>query len=761
MKTRQFKPLFFLLHFIALSGYAQFQGRVYEEDSSVVVTQAAVQKTLAWCGGFNNPQFSSADLNHDGLNDLVVFQPDQSSIKTFINYGTAGSPNYRYRPDYIKNFPLCSNYLILKDYNSDGIADLFQSGGIGFTLYKGYYNAANQLCFTFYKSLYYNNDKKLIGDINAEVNPGDIPAIVDVDNDGDLDFLSYYGDGYYMNWYQNVQVEKSLPKDSVVIRLADRCWGKMIQSYLRTHSLGISCDNSSLSKITESGSTAKITDGGNTPCLIDLDGDNDYDVLDGHRAFNYIVFLRNGKFPSGLRDSMVYQDTAWTTMGDTVKIAQWAAAFHLDVDNDGKRDLLLSPNTAFASENYKCSQYYKNLGTDKLPAFKLQTDTFLVSDAIDLGSNSYPFFYDYNKDGKPDLFVGSRGYYETSTGQYISRMMYLQNNSTKGNPSFQLIHNDFLGLSALRYKGLSIGIGDIDNDGKDDLLMGHLNGTIDWIKNKAASGTITPDWSGAPTALKDASGNAIATNGSSVPMVYDMNADGVNDLLSGDQMGYLYYYQNNSTTPGTPSLVYTNNELGFVKSDPEKVATGFSTPIIAKMDNSGKEYLLMGSRSGRIFRFTGFQGGNVFSAYTRLDSAYSYILSDNALQTSYMSAPAIADIDSDGKYEMVVGNVYGGLLLYKQTKTVTIQDEHLAHNQLLVYPNPAHDQIFLGLNQTLFEKNTSVSIYSSLGQLMMNKETSSTQGFINFNISALAPAVYYCVVQSGEKRYTAVFVKQN
>ena len=658
----------------SMMAHAQFQGKVYEEDSLVKVFNGSVPKTLAWSGGLNAPQFSAADLNNDGLKDLIIYQSDQISVKTFLNFGSASSPKYRYVPHYALNFPDCSYFLIMKDYNGDGIIDLFEAGSTGYAVHKGYYNASNELCFTFYKSLFYNNDKLTTGDVNAEVNPGDIPAIIDVDNDGDLDFLSYYGDGYYMNWYQNMQVEKGLPKDSVVIRLADRCWGKMRQSYLRSHDLGIYCDNSALLKKTD-GSSYKVTDGGNTPCLIDIDGDNDYDVLDGHRAFNYIVFLRNGKSPIGIRDSMVYQDTTWTTMGDTVKIAQWAAAFHLDIDQDGKRDLMVAPNAPSSSENYFCSQYYKNMGTDKFPSFKYQGDTFLVSDMIDVGSNSYPFFYDYNRDGKPDLFVGNKGYYEASTGQYISRIMYLQNTSTSGNPSFQIMNSDFLALSASRFKGLSIGIGDIDNDGKDDLLMGHLDGTIDYLKNMAASASVQPFWGGAVISLKNSVGDKIQTNGYAVPLVYDIDADGVKDLLVGDQMGSLFYYKNTSTSSGTHSLIFTNNQLGLVKSDPEKVASGHSTPFIGRIDNSTKEYLMMGSRSGRIFRYTGFEGGNVFSAYTRLDSAYSFILSENSRFTSYMSAPAIADIDADGKYDMVVGNVYGGLLLYKQNKVPFLYQE--------------------------------------------------------------------------------------
>lgn len=743
-----------LLVLLGIAAQAQFQGRVYQEDSSIIVNQSGVPKTLAWCGGLNNPQFATADLNHDGLNDLVVYQPDQYSILTFINYGRAGTPNYRYRPNYAKNFPFCYGYLVMRDYNRDGIQDLIESGISGFTLHKGYYNTANELCFTDYKGLYYNNDSKLIGDINAEVNPGDIPAIVDVDKDGDLDFLSYTGDGYYMSWYQNMQVEKGLPKDSVRIRLADRCWGKMIQSYLRTHTLAITCDNSSLLK------TNKVTDGGNTPCLIDMDGDNDYDVLDGHRAFNHIVYLRNGKYPSGIRDSMVYQDTTWTTLGDTVKIAQWAAAFHEDVNMDNVRDLLVAPNAQSGSENYKCSQFYQNIGTDKLPTFQLKTDTFLVSDAIDAGSNSYPFFYDYNKDGKPDLFVGSKGYFEQTSGQYIARLMYLENTSTTGNPSFKIVSNDFLGLSTYRYKGISVCVGDIDNDGKDDLILGHTNGTFDWVRNTASNASVMPIWSTAPVALKDASGSPITTNGNSVPFVYDMNADGVNDLLSGDQTGYLYYFQNNSTVSGKISLVLANNQLGFIKSDPEKIASGSSTPLIAKMDNSGKEYLLMGSRSGRIFRFTGFEGGNIFSMYTRLDSAYSFILSDNAYFSSKMSAPAIADVDSDGKYEMVVGNVYGGLFLYKQVLTVDIPTVSVDNEPLRVFPNPAKNEIYLGLPQTFYDENTSICVYNNLGQVVFQQNVEQAQGYLLLDIRGLSSGLYHIIVRNNLRKISSHFLKQ-
>lgn len=748
---------------LALDVSAQFQGHVYLEDSSIFVYDAAgKQKTLAWCGGLNNPQFSAADLNNDGLNDLVLFQKDQYEVLTFINYGTAGHPDYRYRPAYAKNFPFCIDYVVVIDYNGDGIPDLFQQGGTGISAYIGYYNASNQLCFNYYKDLYYNNNSKFHGsNLNAYVNPGDIPSIVDVDNDGDLDFLAYDVNGIFMSWYQNAQVETGAPKDSIKVEIRDQCWGKMAQLALRAHTLNQSCDNSYLLK-RDSASTAKVTDGGNSPCLIDMDGDGDYDVLDGHRAFNTIVYLKNGRVEYGTKDSMVYQDTTWTTLGDTVQIAQWACAFHCDIDQDGVRDLVVTPNSDAASADYKCIKYYKNIGTDKLPSFKYQSDTLLVENAIDAGSGSYPFLYDYNKDGKPDLFVGSRGFYEDATGQYIARILYFQNTSTPGHPSFSLVSNDFLGLSTKRYKGISVGIGDIDNDGMDDLLLGHIDGTVDYIVNTASSSTVQPNWgSGFPKNLLDGSGAKVQTIGYSVPLVYDMNKDGHNDLILGDQTGYIYYYQNAGFTSGVTNLRYTNNQLGLAKSDPSKPYVGFSTPYIGKMDNTGIEYLVMGSRSGRIFRYTGFQAGYTSVSYTIMDSSYSYILDYGNPGSSYMSAPAIADIDGDGKYEMIVGNIYGGLFLYKQSLILGIDDVKTPNKGLLVFPNPAKNDLNIALDQIRIDNNASVSIYNNMGQLVMTQQGFADPLNIKLNITQLPAAVYLCILKSGNEQYNTVFVKKN
>jgi hypothetical protein len=142
----------FLSFLFAVVGFgtakAQYQGNVYTEDTSIKVMAYGQEKKNAWCGGMSNPQFAVADLNHDGLNDLVIFEWGNQQVKTFINKGSAGNPDYVYAPHYIQNFPACNDYLKLEDYNQDGTPDLIIRGYAGFEAHKGYYNSHNKpYCF--------------------------------------------------------------------------------------------------------------------------------------------------------------------------------------------------------------------------------------------------------------------------------------------------------------------------------------------------------------------------------------------------------------------------------------------------------------------------------------------------------------------------------------------------------------------------------------------------------------------------------------
>jgi len=756
---------------IAMPFAGSAQVKFYQHDSTVKVYAYGYEQTLAWCGGFNNPQITMGDINNDSLQDIVVFEP-WNSVRTFLNMGTPGHPNYRYAPDYALNFPAAYDYLILADYNRDGIPDMWHQGEFGVSVYRGYYNSANQLCFTFYQNLFYNNDAHAGGPANAFNNPSDIPAVVDVDNDGDLDIISFDIGGYTMNLYQNMQVEMGLPADSIHIDLKSRCWGKVLQAYIRTHELAYECDESGLHR--ESGGSSRTTHSGNTPCLFDWDMDGDYDYLDGSVSYNEMTFLENGRIPDNPTgpDSMVSQDTMWQSQagGKQVEISEWPAAFNIDVDQDGKKDLLISPN--LKGENYNTIWYYKNYSTPGVPDWRFQSDSFMTDMTIDIGTGSYPTYFDYDKDGKPDLFVGSDGYFQTATGQLRSRISYYKNTSTPGHPSFTLQTNDFLGLNAINFQGLAPAIGDIDNDGKADLIVGHSDGTLSYFKNMAASDSVAPRWELEDITLKDMNDSPINVVGYAAPFIYDIDRDGKKDLIIGNLFGTLQYYQNVSTTPGVIKLKFITTELGNITADSNLTYGNYSAPWIGPIDSTGTDYLLVGAGSGNIYEYTGFQSGDTTATYSMLNADFAFVDSacnqynnpgtPRGIYSGLRSTVAIGDLNNDGNFYMVTGNNKGGLEMYKNKVYTPIIITHVGvpavneHGKVEVFPNPASDKLNIKWSGIL-QDEVQISFMNMEGQQMFSEAMPGNVDYAGIPVDMLPPGMYVCVLQSGVNRYYSKF----
>lgn len=753
---RSFKVLLALALFTTISFG---QSRNYYPDNSIKVFTGSIEQNLAWCGGFNNPQFTMGDINNDGKQDLVVYESFKG-VKTFINSGIAGTPVYTYAPEYALNFPPVYNYLVLADINCDNVPDLIHEGSSGYSIYKGYYNSLNRLCFSYLKDLYYYNDVHLPGGVNAFNNPQDIPAIVDVDNDGDLDFISYDILGGYLNWYRNMKAEHSLPCDSLEIYLWDRCWGKSYQGFYRTHMLERSCDNSGLHR--SSDTAARTTHSGNTPCLFDWDMDGDYDYLDGSVSFNEMTFMKNGRIEYSSVDSMVAQDTTWQTGGHTISLPTWPAAFNIDIDQDGKKDLLIAPNATNASENYKCVWFYRNQTTPGSPNWQFMSDTCLIDKTVDAGTAAYPAFFDYDRDGKPDMFVGSDGYMQSS-GLLRSRISYYHNTSTTGTPSFTLVTKDFLQMDTFAFQGAAPTFGDIDRDGLVDMLVGHTNGTITYYKNTASLPSAQPIWIPQQITLRDSAGTVINVGGKATPFVYDVDKDLKKDLVIGNMYGTLQYYRNVSTFPGNISLKLINQKLGNIKADPNQLFNCNSVPFIGRVDSTGRDYLLLGSNSGNIYRFDSIASGDTTLTYPMLDSQFAFVDSTYLLYNhpgsqfgvygNLRSAPAIADVDGDGDYEMVVGTVLGGLNLYKRKIDPFLSVQDPAPVGLLnIYPNPASNSITINWSAS-DRGNLTITITDLSGRTYATINCNATQGHATTDISALANGMYIVNMIGADTRY--------
>ncbi len=727
---------------------------VYQEDSSIKIFAYGSQRLLGWSGGFNAPQFAQADLNKDGLKDLVVFEAYDGVIKTFLNRGTSTAAQYVYAPVFAKNFPVCADYLKLEDYNRDGIADLIHKGIGGFAVYKGYYNGQNQLCFNFYRELRYNSPS-IIGSVNAYSQPGDIPGVADVDGDGDLDFFGYNVTGGLITFYKNCQVELGLPKDSIRICVPSNCWGHALQAYYRTYLLGVVpahnspyCDDFgtfSCRMVNGQQMYKEARHQGNCMLVFDYDGDGDADLLDGNISFPDLQMLTNGRAQYGGTDSMISQDTLWQSGGHKLNLYQWPAAFYADADGDGKRDLLISPHDAAAGENYKTVVFYRNTGSAAAPQFTYQNDTFLVDKTVDMGTGSYPVLYDYNRDGRRDLFVGSDGFF-TPGGTFRSRIAYYQNSVVNGVTRFTLVTNDFGGIGTQSFQGAAPAFGDLDGDGLDDMVIGHSDGTMSFYKNTAFGNNVQPQWTLSQLMLKGALNDTLDAGYYAAPLIYDMNKDGKPDLLVGNQSGRISYYQN-APAAGQPGLTLGTNKLGDIETVPGNFAAGFSTIWIGKMDAAGPELLVCGNGAGNLLRYSGFQTGNVTAPYTLVDSNY------NGIDVGQRSAPAIGDADSDGVTDIILGNRLGGLNLFKlgpAPTTTGIAGYSPITGNCMMYPNPAHDEVVITWNDAFAAPDAPlrVTLHNALGQIVLSSDGAASRRAVTLNVAGLPAGVYTCRIEA-------------
>ena len=124
------------------------------------------------------------------------------------------------------------------------------------------------------------------------------------------------------------------------------------------------------------------------------------------------------------------------------------AAYYLDLTNDGIKDLIVTSNSENNSENFTSCWLFNNSGSNSNIDFNFFQNNFLQRDMIDLGSGSYPTFFDHNNDGLLDIVVGNYGYYQ-SGGNPLSSLALFENTGTLNEPKFNLVNRDWQNISSI------------------------------------------------------------------------------------------------------------------------------------------------------------------------------------------------------------------------------------------------------------------------------------------------------------------------
>lgn len=720
--------------FIVLNCIFLINAQPFYRHYEIPVFKNSTAVPYPWIGGLNNAQFANADVNHDGKKDIVVYDNYNKQFFVFLVKNT-NSTAYEFAPQYAKHFPDISNWMILKDYNCDGIVDLFTYNGLSNTkVFKGYYHS-DTLNFKLQQDgFFYNN-----GNTNVYTVDVSRPIIEDINQDGDLDFIAFETFGTYLYYYENQRVEKGLSCDSLTFKLVDRCWGNVRDTFSATYSIRDTC----LGKF-KLAQPEKVLHTGSFMESLDMDNNGKTDLLIGNVGIQYLTALYNsGTIAYG---SILKQDARYPSYNTSFQTSSMATPMKLDVDNDGKNDLMVSTFDV-GSSNIDNIYWYKNLSADSFK-LSLQTKNFMIKDMIDDGENSAPMFFDFNHDGLKDIIIGNGGYKDNINPAKYTLELY-KNTGNDTAPAFTLEDADYLNVSTFGVRDLVPNTGDIDNDGDTDLLVGISDGRILWWENTAGSASI-PNliFRGV---LNNNVNAEILVQQQAAPFIADIDKDGINDLLIGDKNGRISYYKGSSSTQVSLSLNTSN--FGKIRTNTLYNNFGFAQPSIADINHDGKQDLVVGTNNLGLIWYNNIEQ---YSNPTDSFLPNSYLLENKIIART---TAAIADITNDNKWEIIIGNYNGGLMYYSEKMPILTTGLHtntIKNLDFTIYPNPANEALTILLPDN--NTNYKADIYTVAGQLLQTYSINKTVTAID--ISALAKGIYVIRVSNINSSGFAKFIKE-
>jgi hypothetical protein len=689
----------------------------FNRDSSVPVYELNGQIPLpkAWVGGLNAPQFNECDLDGDGRLDIVVF--DRSGDKILCFTRNADGQTFQFAPQFESIFPAIRDWMILRDYNQDGKPDIFCSAGNGISIYKNTSVSNATSSFQLITELLYSDYGN--SSINLFVSRIDIPAIDDVDNDGDLDIITFYILGTCLEYHRNLSQELYGNSDSLQFEIASNNWGKITENaFDNTVNLNDSCGRNSGER--HSGSTI---------LLDDIDQDGDKDLLLGDVSYPEILCLINE--PVAGTDIIIPTPTTYPAAFSNYSIPIFPGAFRIHANNDIYPDLIIAPNSESQSldKNRNVLMYASNAGNFH---FTQNEVPFLSNEILDLGKGAFPCFIDNDNDGDLDLIVGNSGEFEPNAnpileGNNRASIQLFENSGSNANPVYRLTNTDIGQLRQYNLKHLAPSSIDLNGDGRKDLVVGNLNGSLSaLIKNPTGN-----DYTINPNLL-----SSIVTEQFACLTSGDVNNDGLIDLIIGGKSGRLQCFLNNGNSitanfSSSPSFI----NFGNAETIKEGFSNfGYSSPYF--FNNSNGNFIFSGSQTGEVYLWK-IETENLAAPFLVIDSNLANI------REGILTSCAVFDLNQDGFPEMVVGNRRGGLSFFKGENPNTISDLENHPIELGIYPNPTNDFIQLKSNELRFP--VKMNIYDTSGRFIEQIKIESSMQLIN--CSFLNKGIYLINIQ--------------
>ena len=246
----------------------------FERIYTIPVIKNNALLTRAWEGGLNHPICSNVDFNNNGVKDLAVFDKTGNRLVVFKDESLIFEPIQL-------NIDL-ERWVLFRDYNCDGLMDVFTGTTSGIKVYEN----TGLFEFVLASTLLQSDFGTFTSNLN--VLNQDIPGIIDIDRDGDLDILTFNINGVTIEFHENVS-NNNTGKCGLDFKLSNRCWGKFEEDP-STNSILL---NQPCSVPYQPMNRSNGLHVGSIITTLDQDENGVIDLLLGDVSFNNLTFLQN------------------------------------------------------------------------------------------------------------------------------------------------------------------------------------------------------------------------------------------------------------------------------------------------------------------------------------------------------------------------------------------------------------------------------------------------------------------------------------
>ncbi len=626
--------------------------------------------TNVFAGGIDQPRFQFVDIDGDQDPDLFILDRDDR----LWFYRNAGGV-LRMEPNVTFGITAGSWFRFV-DIDGDGDADCMTNGMFSeVSLYTNIGTVQHPQFQLTQGALLDTSGMELFSERFS------IPTFADIDGDGDFDFFSGGSIGS-VSFYENIGTP-FVPQFTFV---TGAFGGINIQGGPKH--------------------IPKALHGASGIEFFDADSNGVLDMFWGDYFNPSLYYLYNSgtkQSPNiALVDSTYPNEAVIATLGFNVPQ-------HVDVDSDGLTDLIVG--SVFPSAEYDNFHFYKNTGSNAQPFYSLQTKNLIPM--IDAGSRSSVAAADFDGDGDIDIVVSSASgavhLYENSGSQALPVYFPV--------PVLTFtISNNFYSM---------VTAGDINNDGKPDLVIGNFDGRIKTFANMTEDGIISFSHVEHPF-------DAFSVGQNSAPCLTDLDGDGDLDLLIGNSGGQLSFWKNIGTNAAPSYARDTLLTLIDVGND--------AVPFAADIDLDGTLDLLIGNSDGTLHHYR--QSQSNFKKFDLVSKKFE------GIEIKTQSAPCIIDLDADGDPDVLLGNGKGGVFFYQNSGTSSVmalagsKPEEIALEQN--YPNPFNPSTTIPFSLPS-EAFVSLEIFDLLGrkiETVINNHMNSGKYSIHYGATNLPSGTY-------------------